>query len=283
MAASKLSQDEIDALLASMHQPPAEDEVVDEVAHTEFDFRRPSKFAREHMRSLESAHEVFVRRFTSLYTQAMRSVVTLELISTDQITYEDYTRSIPNPSVMTTFTVEPLPGTVVIEMSTQMGLTLIDRLLGGSGAPVPMRRPTELESSLLLAMMEYGASALTDALAPLEQVEAKITGVEFNPQFVQAVAPSEMVLMLTFNLGMQGAQRSEGMLTICYPFSTLAPAMSRLESHAWHAQQSGRDEVEAEESDEVMRPLLANEDAVAAYTGSCCRPGWVTTGSCHPT
>lgn len=256
MAVAKLSQDEIDALLTSMHENTAGDEVEDNSDHSQFDFRRPSKFAREHMRSLESAHEVFIRRFTSLYTQALRTVVTLELISSDQITYEDYTRSIPNPSVLTSFTVAPLPGTVVIEMSTQMALTLIDRILGGIGTPVPMRRPTDLERDLVLFLMEHTARALTDALAPLEEIKTVITGVEFNPQFVQAVAPSEMVLMLTFNLGLQGTQRTEGMLTICYPFSTLAPAMGRLESHAWHAQQSGRDDSEAEEDEEAFAPAL---------------------------
>lgn len=255
MADAKLSQAEIDVLLASMGSTTATKTATRSESHTVFDFRRPSKFAREHMRSLESAHEVFQRRFSSLMTHALRSVVAIEPISTDQITYEDYIRSIPNPSVLGSFTVEPLPGTVVVEMSSQMGLTLIDRLLGGIGSPVPMRRPTELESNLLMELMGHVREALNDALAPLEKVDAQIKGIEFNPQFVQATAPSEMVLMLSFTLSVQSPMRTEGMLSICYPFSTLAPAMSKLESHAWHSQQPALEEGGDDPSAPRSRPL----------------------------
>ena len=255
MADAKLSQAEIDVLLASMGTRTVDPAAARREAHSAFDFRRPSKFAREHMRSLESAHEVFQRKFSSLMTQALRTVVTIEPISTDQITYEDYIRSIPNPSVLATFTVDPLPGAVVLELSSQMGLTLIDRLLGGIGAPVPMRRPTELESNLLLELMGHVREALNEALAPLEKVNAQIKAIEFNPQFVQATAPSEMVLMLSFTVALQGPMRTEGMLSVCYPFSTLAPAMSKLESHAWHSQHQALEEGESEGEGEQAKPI----------------------------
>ena len=277
MAGAKLSQAEIDALLNSMNDAPedvASDEPDELVA---FDFRRPSKFAREHLRSLETAHEVFVRKATGLLTQALRAVVSLEPVSTDQITYEDYTRSIPTPSVITTFSVAPLPGSVVMEMSTQMGLTLIDRLLGGLGTPIPrvaegrlievftrllgglgtpipMRRPTELESGLLLDLMGYLRAALEEALAPLADVNPEIEGIEFNPQFVQAVPPNEMVLMLTYQLALQSTNRTEGLLSICYPFSTLAPAMSQLEAHVWRS--NAADQVDGEDRQRPLRALI---------------------------
>lgn len=249
MAGAKLSQAEIDALLNSMNDAPEDVATEEQEQLVAFDFRRPSKFAREHLRSLETAHEVFVRKATGLLTQALRAVVSLEPVSTDQITYEDYTRSIPTPSVITTFSVPPLPGSVVMEMSTQMGLTLIDRLLGGLGTPIPMRRPTELESGLLLDLMNYLRDALEEALTPLAAVSPTIEGIEFNPQFVQAVPPNEMVLMLTYQLALQSSNRTEGLLSICYPFSTLAPAMHQLEAHVWRS--SGPELTEGEQA----RPL----------------------------
>ncbi|MEO1062726.1 MAG: flagellar motor switch protein FliM [Actinomycetota bacterium] len=254
MAGAKLSQAEIDALLNSMNDAPEDVATEEQEQLVAFDFRRPSKFAREHLRSLETAHEVFVRKATGLLTQALRAVVSLEPVSTDQITYEDYTRSIPTPSVITTFSVPPLPGSVVMEMSTQMGLTLIDRLLGGLGTPIPMRRPTELESGLLLDLMNYLRDALEEALTPLAAVSPTIEGIEFNPQFVQAVPPNEMVLMLTYQLALQSSNRTEGLLSICYPFSTLAPAMHQLEAHVWRS--SGPELTEGEEQARPLRHLL---------------------------
>lgn len=235
MAGAKLSQSEIDALLASMNDNEGAQESSVDDGPAAFDFRRPAKFTRDHMRSMETAHEVLARRLTGVWTQTLRAVVTLEPVSTDQITYQDYTRSIPSPSVLTTFSLNPLPGPVVIEMSAQMGLTLIDRLLGGLGSPVAMRRPTELESGLLNDLMERLVLPLQEALEPLEDVTPAIEAIEFNPQFVQAVPPNEMVLMFTFQLSLASTVRSEGLMTLCYPFSTLAPAMDKLQLHAWHS------------------------------------------------
>ncbi len=257
MAEGKLSQAEIDALLATMTEPDdhiAEGGGSDDLVA--FDFRRPAKFGREHMRSLQTAHEVFGRRLSSLLTHALRAIIKIEPVSNDQITYEDYVRALPTPSVLATYSVRPLPGPVVVELSTQMALTLLDRLLGGLGTPVAMRRPTELETNLLVELMGSVRDALGAALEPLESVETELESVEFNPAFVQAVAPNEMVLMLTYSLSMQTQQhapRAEGLMSICYPFSTLAPAMGRLEAHAW---QSGGAPADGPEALERPRPMV---------------------------
>ena len=242
MAEGKLSQAEIDALLASMSGDDADSPAAESSDERLFDFRRPNKFGPSHTRSLRSAHEVFARRAAGLLTQSLRSVVTIEHVADDQITYEDYTRSVPNPSVLCPFSVDPLPGPVVVELSAQIGLTLLDRLLGGLGTPVPLRRPTELESSLLQELMQLIGQGLDDAFEPIEAVQAVPGPIDFNPQFLQVVAPSEMVLMFTFQLAMQSTVRSEGLMTICYPFSTLAPAMTKLESGALSQPALGRGE-----------------------------------------
>ena len=259
MAEPKLSQNEIDALLASIRGNEATSATAGG-DYKEFDFRRPSKFAREHIRSIEGMHEVFVRRFGGMLTQTLRSVVSLEPISSDQITCEDYVRSVPNPSVMATMTVEPLPGVIVVEMSTQMGLTLVDRLLGGVGQPVAMRRPTELESNLLRELMGYSCEALAETLEPLAEVKPEIQVIEFNPHFLQAAAPNDMVLLLSFGIALNATMRTEGIFSICYPFQTLQPAMATLESHAWieHVRRSD-DDADGGDSDRgpSRRPMEA--------------------------
>ncbi len=200
------------------------------------DFRAPSKMAREHVRSLELTHEVFARRLGSSFTSALRAVTRLDLLSISQVTYDEYVRSMPNPTVLTVIGLPPLPSTAVIEVGTRLGLTLVDRMLGGIGEPGPMRRPTELEGVLLRELMSLATAALADTFEPLTPVEPEILGMEFNPYFVQTIAPSEMVMVLSYNLAVTQGIRTEGLVTLCYPFATLQPTTERLTSAAMQEQ-----------------------------------------------
>lgn len=193
-----------------------------------FDFRRPSKFSREHMRGLEAVHEVFARQVGSALSHRLRSVVTVSHLSTDQITYGDYLRSIPTPSVIATVDMQPLPGVAMVEMTTGLAFSFVDRILGGRGASSPERGPTEIESALISEMMGSIVEGFSEALEPVEDVEPKVRAVEFNPRFVQVVPPTDMVLLLSYTVTLAGG--AEGILSVCYPFPTVEPALDRLES-----------------------------------------------------
>lgn len=205
-----------------------------EAAQT-FDFRSPGKLAREHVRNLEVVHETFARRLGSALTNALRAVVHLELAASQQLTYEDFARSIPNPTVMAVIALPPFPGVVVVELNVQMGLTLVDRLLGGNGRPVGVRRPTELEAALLSELLEHARDALTDTFGPFTEGEAQLEAVEFNPHLLQVAASSEMVLVLSYTVAISHGSRSDGLLTLCYPFSLLQPLIERLGRQGWEA------------------------------------------------
>ncbi len=208
------------------------------------DFRSPSKMARDHVRSLELTHEVFARRLSSSLTTALRTVLRLELVSISQVTYDEYLRSMANPSVLAVLALPPLPGTAIVEMSTRLGLTLVDRMLGGIGEPVAIRRPTELEADLLQELMSHAAEALEETFEPLMAVDPEILSVEFNPHFVQTITPSEMVMVLTYRLALTQGIRTDGLLTLCYPFSLLQPTTERLTA-------ASQDEADAEPGDEA--------------------------------
>jgi len=192
-----------------------------------FDFRRPSKFSREHMRGLEVVHEMFVRRASSTLSHRLRTVVSIEPFSTDQITYEDYIRSMPNPSVIGTVGLDPLPGSIVLEMSTQLALAFVDRLLGGEGVKAPMRGPTDIEGRVIRDILRSTVDSLKETLEPVQDVEPALRSVDFNPRFVQIVAPTEMILLLGYTVRLGSG--AEGIISLCYPFSTIEPALERLE------------------------------------------------------
>lgn len=197
-----------------------------------FDFRRPNKFSVAHVRSLEGLHESFARRFAGALTQALRCVVQFKPVSVDELTYENYVRSLPNPSVLVPLSLPPLPGIVVLEMSSPMGLLLVDRVLGGLGLAGNVRRPTDLENQLLGEIMKNSLGAFEETFAPVLEIAPEIGPMESNPHVVQAASPSETVLLLSYNVTLSGHSPHEGMVTVCYPFSMLQPVLDRLELHA---------------------------------------------------
>ena len=228
-ATPRLRQSDVDGLLADLGAArPASQRPVEP-----FDFRRPDKFSREHVRSLRTAHELFARDLGRALSQRLRCVVSLETLSVEQITYEDYIRSLPDPSLLAIMGMAPLPGPAVLEMSVQLGRSFIDRLLGGVGAPANMRRPTPVEASLLQELMEDAVTPLTDAMSPFQAVEPELRTIEFSPQFAQIVAPTDMVLLLTYQMSMTTDTRVNGSFSVCYPFPTLEPTMGNLERKLW--------------------------------------------------
>lgn len=193
-----------------------------------FDWRRPSKFGRENVRALSKAHDVFSRRMSTALGSVLRSLVQVEPLGIEQMTYDDYVRSLPNPNISAVLTIPPLPGGVLMETNVGFALQLVDRMLGGRGLPVELRRPTDLEMPLIRDLVAVGVRSLNEALEPQLQVSAEMGILETNPQMVQITSPSDMVLLLSYRLTIAQGELTEGLLTLCYPSATLAPVLERL-------------------------------------------------------
>lgn len=197
-----------------------------------FDWRRPSKFGREHVRALANAHDVFARRMSTSLGGMLRGLVQLEPVGIDQMTYDDYIRSLPNPNICALIGLSPLPGAVVLEMNVGFALQMVDRLLGGRGLPVDIRRPTDLETPLVRDIAATAVRCLSEAVQPTLDVRPQLSDIETNPQVVQVTAPSDMVLLLSFRLTIAQGEHTEGLVTLCYPATTLAPLLDRLSTTA---------------------------------------------------
>lgn len=193
-----------------------------------FDWRRPSKFGREHVRALTNVHDVFCRRMSTSFGSLLRALVQVESFGIEQMTYDDYTRSLPTPNISALFTLPPLPAGVVMEMNVGFALQMVDRLLGGRGLPVELRRPTDLELPLIHDLCSVAVLCLADAIEPMLGAKPELSSLETNPQMVQATSPSDMVLLLSFRLTIAQGEPTESLLTLCYPAATLTPVLDRL-------------------------------------------------------
>lgn len=192
------------------------------------DWRRRSRFGRDHVRALSAVHEVFARRLSSSLGGALRAVVRVEPAGADQMTYDDYTRSLPSPGVFAVVTLAPLPGAAVLKLDTGVALQMVDRLLGGRGRPVGIRRPTDLELPLIRDLCGVATRCLGEALSAPLDVRVQLGDVETSPQAVQVTSPDDMVLLLSFRLRIAQDEDAEALITLCYPATTLTPVLERL-------------------------------------------------------
>jgi flagellar motor switch protein FliM len=204
-----------------------------------FDFRRPSKFSRDHVRAFQIVHETFARQLSTVLATTLRAGASCSFGKVEQLTYDEYIRSLPNPSYMAILSLNPLPGAALLQFPLPITFAAVDRLLGGTGDAASPKRPlTEIEQNLMRSVVERALRELEYAYETLVRVEAEIVQQEFNPQFAQIAAPSDMVLVVSLELRIG---EKKGTASICVPFATLAPVLEHLASQSLFQDQRGED------------------------------------------
>jgi flagellar motor switch protein FliM len=139
-----LSQDEIDALLNAISSGEVNEEEYSAVGEQKkvkiYDFKRPDKFSKDQIRTLQMMHETFARLATTGLSAQLRALVGVHVASVDQLTYEEFIRSIPNPTTLAVINMDPLKGSAILEMDPSISFTIIDRLFGGKGESAKINR-----------------------------------------------------------------------------------------------------------------------------------------------
>lgn len=237
MADDVLSQSEIDKLLAAFATGDVNvDEMKTEDDHKKvktYDFKRPDKFSKDQIRTLNMLHENFARLFNTYLSTYLRALVSVEVATVEQLTYQEFVQSIANPSVIGILAVPPLKGTIIMEFDTGICLAIIDRVFGGQGEnTLKPRVLTEIEEAVIRRVFDKAMGHLTEAWSNVVQFKPKIEAMESNPQFAQIVPPSDMVVIVTLQMRVGPV---EGLMSICIPYLVLEPVMSKLTTTFWVA------------------------------------------------
>ena len=201
-------------------------------AVTPVDFRRPSRIGRDAVVALESTHEAFARRLTTSWATSTHTTLEVEHLATEQLSVDDYVRTLPSPTLLATLRVGPLGATALLDLDLPLALILVERLLGGPGDPREAgvnRRPTDLEAGLIAhELLESATLAVDDALRDLDGEPSELLGVETTPQPLQLSAPGELLLLLTYRIELRGDVRAQGLLNLGYPVAPLMAQLDRL-------------------------------------------------------
>ncbi|MGC8783718.1 MAG: flagellar motor switch protein FliM [Armatimonadota bacterium] len=246
-----LSQEEIEALLASLSgseemAPPAAAGAASAaaqvpgtakadrrapIAYEVYDFRRPDKFSKDQLRTMQMLHETFARLFSSTLSAYLRAPVHIDLISVEQIPYDEYIRAITS-SLINIFSMQPLSGQALLEIEFDVVISMIDRLLGGPGTVVkrPQAALTDIERPLVENVVDRALGALRTAWEGIVSFTPIREGMETSAQFVQIVPPNDIVVSILFEIRVG---ETHGAMSLCIPYLLLKPILSKLSAQRW--------------------------------------------------
>jgi len=224
-----LSQAEIDALLAAVATEPlaVEDPSAPTMRVQNMDFRRPSKFNKDQLRTLEMLHDTFARLGATYLSGALRTVADISVLGAEQVTYGEFISSLPVPALTAIIELEPLGSNAILAVDLPLVFSMIDRLLGGTGhGATRLRELTDIELSLSRTIITRLLAELSTSWSELVGVDFQLRHTEMNPQFAQIAPPTELSVLLSFQIRVGEAT---GVLTLCLPWrsiETVAPSLT---------------------------------------------------------
>lgn len=260
-AGGSLSSEEMEALLAAVRagrvpvSPGGKEPAVEPVP---YNFLRPSRVSKEHVRGLLLLHEEWANLVSASLSAMTRSIVEVELESVEQIAYSEYVAAMSPPTCAFLFRMEPLEGGAVLDLNAGAAFVMMDRLLGGQGQGVPAPRElTEIERAVVQRVGQRALEDLQQAWQKIGAFSLRPANLETNPTLIQVTAPNEIVLVATFQLKM--GEVLAGM-TLGYPYLLLEPIVERLGGLRWTPAKAG----------DGCRPLIARALAHTALDVRAC-------------
>jgi len=197
-----------------------------------YDFRRPDKFSRDQIHTLAHIHENFARLATVTLSATLRSPVSVHVKLVDQMTYSEFTDTIPNPTTLAIGSMQPLKGSALLEINPPITFALLDFLFGGPGDGGGLTRDlTEIEQATMEVLLSRLWVDVGSAWGLVYDSLAKLTGLEVNPLFAQIVAPQEMIVLVQFEVKLGAVVET---MNLVFPYLTIEPLLARLSSQSWY-------------------------------------------------
>jgi flagellar motor switch protein FliM len=199
---------------------------------TSYDFKSPDRVGKEQMKTLQTMHEGFGRKFAAGLSAMLRAVVDVKLTTVDQLAYSEFVFGLDNPTCFNLLRAEPLEGNLILDLNPAILYPMIDRLLGGGREPaMAARRPlTEIEQRLVLKVTKMFLQELKHAWENVIELDFEVIQTESNPQLIQVVPQNEVVIVLCFEVALIEAR---GGITLCIPYNSFERIANKLTSNAW--------------------------------------------------
>lgn len=248
-----LSQSEIDNLLSQLISGEVDVDQMQENSERQvkdYDFKRPAKFSKEHLRTLEIIFEHYGRLISTNLPLYLRKTVQTTVASSETVTFSEFSNALSNPVILGIVDFKPLNGNILIELSANLGFAMIDRMLGGQGNPLEKNRDfSEIEMTIIERMMIVCMQLMKEPWRNVIDLNPIMDRIETNAQFAQVIAPSDMIAIVTMNIKIGD---TEGFMNICLPYFTLEEVMDKLNTKYWFSSMQRDDSVNYQEHIESL-------------------------------
>lgn len=233
-----LSQSEIDELFKALNTGEINVNDMQEANEQKgvkvYDFTRPSKFSKEQLRTLEIIFENYARLISTYLSGHLRTMVTVEVMNAEAVTYSEFSNALINPVILAVTDFRPLKGSILLELSPNVGYTIIDRVLGGSGIGLTnIREFTDIERVILEKIFVQFVQLLQEPWQNVVELDPVLEKIETNSQVVQIISPNEIIALVTLNIKIGNVA---GMMNICIPHLVIESIMDKLNTKFWFAQ-----------------------------------------------
>lgn len=248
-----LSQNEIDDLLKALSTGELDVEEYTgpkEAQVRNYDFARPTKFSKEHLRTLEIIFEHYGRLLYTNLPAYLRKNIQVEVMNSEAVAYSEFTNALSSPVLLGIINFEPLQGQVIMDLAPNLGCAIIDRLLGGNGDSFEKKRDfSEIEITIIERIISICIDLLREPWKSVVELNPILERIETNPQFAQIISPNEMIAIITLSLKIGDV---EGLMNVCLPFLTLESVMDKLNTKYWYSTMQSKEEDSYEEKIEAL-------------------------------
>jgi flagellar motor switch protein FliM len=239
-----LSQDEIDALLHGVSGGDVETETDEELPEGEvrgYDFTSQDRIVRGRMPTLEMINERFARYFRISLFNMLRRAGEISVSGVQMLKFAEYVHSLFVPTSLNLVRVHPLRGTALFVLEPKLVFALVDNFFGGGGrfhTKIEGREFTPTELRVIQMVLDIAFKDLSQAWTPVMNVEFDYQGSEVNPHFANIVSPTEVVVVNTFRVELEGGG---GDMHVTMPYSMVEPIRQLLDAGV-QSDSSDRDE-----------------------------------------
>lgn len=253
-----LSQSEIDSLLNALSTGEVD---VNDMQNTneksvkDYDFKRPAKFSKEHLRTLELIFEHYGRLLSTNLPVYLRKNIQVNVASSETVTFSEFSNALSNPVILGIVNFQPLQGNIIVELNANVGFAILDRMLGGQGVVMDKLRDfSEIEMGILDKVMTICTQLLKEPWKNVCEVSPILERIETNTQFAQIIAPNEMIAIVTLSIKLGDV---EGFMNICLPYITIESIIDNLNTKFWFTNMVPNDE---EDQTPYVEALLRRVD-----------------------
>jgi flagellar motor switch protein FliM len=253
----QLSQQEIDAVFENLEDRNTKASGAQKGVR--FDFRRLDRIAKSQLRAIHLLHDTFVRNLGSSLSAYLRSYLTVNLVSVEQLSYAEFLEGLPSPTCITSLGLKPYEGNAVLELNPSIIFPILEVLLGGSGkSPAVLQREiTEIEQNLLDGLFRIILHDLKEAWKGVTAIDFKIEAVEKEPQLLQVLAPNEAVVAVGVEMR---TGDSSGMMNMAMPAIVIKMMRQKFEQQ-WSVRRAESSESEQERMLRVLEGASVELDS----------------------